>query len=187
LFEYLGIKLTRDDAAGTFTLMQTGVIEKIAAVTGLTHSNANKLPAPQVALGSDPDGKPIKEKWNCASVVGMLLYLSTNTRPNIAYNVSQMARFTSNPKQSHASAIKTTVCYLVATKLFGTIIHPTLLALLTLDLFVDADFVSLHKREPDWLMDSVQSRTGFILVNSQGQVLCSVARSQDPFPPQAHH
>jgi hypothetical protein len=33
---------------------------------------------------------------------------------------------------------------------------------LTLDLFVDADFVSLFKREPDWLEDSVHSRTGYI-------------------------
>jgi hypothetical protein len=33
---------------------------------------------------------------------------------------------------------------------------------LTLDLFVDADFVSLYKREPDWLEDSVHSRTGYI-------------------------
>jgi hypothetical protein len=164
LFKYLGIKLTRDDTAGTFTLTQTGLIEKIAGVTGLTQSSANKLPAPQVALGSDPDGEPIKEKWNYASVVGMLLYLSTNTRPDIAYAVSQVARFTSNPKQSHASAVKTIVRYLVATKLFGTVIRPTLSALLTLDLFVDADFVSLYKREPDWLVDSVRYRTGFIIM-----------------------
>jgi hypothetical protein len=145
-------------------LTQTGLIEKIAGVTGLAQSNANKLPAPQVALGSDPDGEPIKERWNYASVVGMLLYLSTNTRPDIAYAVSQVARFTSNPKQSHASAVKTIVRYLVATKLFGTVIRPTLSALLTLDLFVDADFVSLYKREPDWLVDSVRSRTGFIIM-----------------------
>jgi hypothetical protein len=77
--------------AGTFTLTQTGLIEKIAGITGLTHSSANKLPAPQVALGSDPDGEPIKEKWNFASVVSMLLYLSANTRPDIAYAVSQVA------------------------------------------------------------------------------------------------
>jgi hypothetical protein len=109
LIEYLGIKLTRDDSAGTFTLTQTGLIEKIAGITGLTQSNANKLPAPQVTLGSDSDGEPIKEKWSYASVVGMLLYLSTNTCPDIAYAVSQVVRFTSNPKQSHASAVKTIV------------------------------------------------------------------------------
>jgi hypothetical protein len=51
----------------------------------------------------------------------------------------------------------------MATKLFRTVIRPTLLALLMLDLFVDADFVSLYKHEPDWLVDSVRSSTGFII------------------------
>ena len=36
----------------------------------------------------------------------MSLSLSTNTRPDIALTVSQVAQFTSNPKQSHASAVK---------------------------------------------------------------------------------
>jgi hypothetical protein len=66
LSEYLGIKLTRDDKAGMFMLMQTGLIEKIAGVTSLTHCSANKLLASQVALGPDPDGEPIKEKWKYA-------------------------------------------------------------------------------------------------------------------------
>jgi hypothetical protein len=94
LFEYLGIKMTRNDSTSTFTLTQMGLIEKIAMVTGLTASNGNRVPAAQVALGSDPDGEPMKEGWNYASVVSMLLYLSTNTHPNIAYAVSQVARFT---------------------------------------------------------------------------------------------
>jgi hypothetical protein len=58
------------------------------------------------------------------SVVGMLLYLSTNTHPDIAYRVSQAARFTSNPKQSHATAVKMIVRYLVFTWLFSMIIQP---------------------------------------------------------------
>jgi hypothetical protein len=121
LFEYLGIKLERNDEKKTFTLTQTGLIEKIAAVTGLENCNHNRVPTTQLALGSDPDGKPMNEKWSYSSVVGMLLYLSTNTRPDIAFGVSQVARFTSNPKQSHATAVKMIVRYLVATKLFGMI------------------------------------------------------------------
>jgi hypothetical protein len=164
LFEYLGIKLERNDEKKTFTLTQTGLIDKIAAVTGLENCSYNRVPTTQLALGSDPDGKPMKENWGYASVVGMLLYLSTNTRPDIAFGVSQVARFTSNPKQSHATAVKMIIRYLVATRLFGMIIQPRLdpHGALTLDLFVDADFVSLYKREPDWLEDSVHSRTGYI-------------------------
>jgi hypothetical protein len=45
LFEYLGIKMTRNDSTSTFTLTQMGLIEKIAMVTGLTASNGNRVPA----------------------------------------------------------------------------------------------------------------------------------------------
>jgi hypothetical protein len=106
LFEYLGINLECNDVKKTFTLTQTGLIDKIAAVTGLENCSHNRVPTTQLVLGSDLDGKPMKENWGYASVVGMLLYLSTNTRPDIAFGVSQVARFTSNPKQSHATAVK---------------------------------------------------------------------------------
>ena len=53
----------------------------------------------------DPEGPPIKEAWKYSSVVGMLLYLSTNTRPDIAFAVSQVAWFNSKPMQSHTSGI----------------------------------------------------------------------------------
>jgi hypothetical protein len=39
LFEYLGIKMMRNDSAHMFTLTQMGLIKKIAMVTGLTASN----------------------------------------------------------------------------------------------------------------------------------------------------
>jgi hypothetical protein len=203
MFEYLGIKMTRNDSTGTFTLTQTGLIEKIATVTGLTASNGNRVPAAQVALGSDPNGEPMKESWNCALVVGMLLYLSTNTCPDIAYAVSQVAQFTSNPKQSHATPVKMIVRYLVSTKLFGTIMRPYCF---DLDLYVDADFVSLFRREPDENPDSLWSRTGLILlfcglphalevlptnrdlhVDPGSQVLGSLECTQDPTPSQADH
>jgi hypothetical protein len=81
LFEYLGIKLEYNNEKKTFTLTQTGLIDKIAVVTGLENCSHNHVPTTQLALGSDLDGKLMNEKWGYASVVGMLLYLSTNTRP----------------------------------------------------------------------------------------------------------
>jgi hypothetical protein len=36
----------------------------------------------------DPDGELMTEEWSYPLVVGMLLYLSTNTRPDIAFTVS---------------------------------------------------------------------------------------------------
>ena len=55
------------------------------------------------------------EEFHYRSVVGMLLYLSGNTRPDITFAVSQVARFTHNPRKSHATALKMIVRYLSGT------------------------------------------------------------------------
>ena len=40
------------------------------------------------------------------NAVGALMYLATCTRPDIAYTVSQLARFNSNPGPLHWKAVK---------------------------------------------------------------------------------
>jgi len=156
---FLGIKFTRTKE--NITMTQTGLIDRIAEATGLAECNRNFTPTTQEALGSDPEGLPMKEKWNYRSIIGMLLYLSTNTRPDIAFAVSQAARFSNEPKQSHAIAVKTIVRYLVGTKEKGTIVTPT--KKLDIKLYVDADFAGLFKKEPDADRNSARSRTGYIL------------------------
>ena len=81
------------------------------------------------------------EFWNYHSIVGLLLYWSTNTRPDITFAVSQVAMFNHSPKKSHASAIKSIVRYLHRTANKGTIV--TLTGDLSLDCYVDADFAGL--------------------------------------------
>jgi hypothetical protein len=49
----------------------------------------------------------MEESWSYHSILGMLLYLSTKTRPDVAFAVSQVARFCHSAKKSHASAVKT--------------------------------------------------------------------------------
>jgi hypothetical protein len=103
---FLGIKFEEDTAAGSITMTQTGLIKKIITTTKMENCNPNWVPAAKEALGIDPEGKPMEEDWSYPSVVGMLLYLSTNTRPDIAFAISQVARFNHNPKKSHATTIK---------------------------------------------------------------------------------
>jgi len=158
--EFLGIKFTSEDA-NTIVLTQRGLVQKILEATCLQDSNPNRTPTTQLALGSDPEGAPMKEAWGYASVVGMLLYLSTNTRPDISFAVSQVARYTADPKQSHATAVKTIVRYLKGTIDNGMIIRPT--GTLDLEAYVDADFAGLYKREPDHNPNAVRSRTGYII------------------------
>ena len=94
-------------------------------------------------------------------MVGMLLYLATNTRPDIAFAVSQVARFNSAPKQSHAAAVKMIVRYLKGTTTKGNIFKAT--GTYKVDCHVDGDFAGLHERDPQEMPTSARSRTGYIM------------------------
>ncbi|XP_031334004.1 secreted RxLR effector protein 161-like [Photinus pyralis] len=48
-------------------------------------------------------------------IVGSLLYLATNTRPDIAFATSYMSQFTINPSQQHLQGIKRILRYLKGT------------------------------------------------------------------------
>jgi len=53
------------------------------------------------------------------SAVGSLLYLSTWTRPDITYAVSNVAKFCANPTKEHWTAVKRILRYLNGTLDFG--------------------------------------------------------------------
>ncbi len=55
------------------------------------------------------------------SAVGCLLYLSGWTRPDIAFAVSYVSRFCSNPSKEHWSAVKHILRYLKGTSTFGLV------------------------------------------------------------------
>ena len=158
--EYLGIQYTKVSDT-KIKMTQEGLIKKIMEATGMLDCNSNKTPTTKEALGSDELGQPMEDPWNYRSVIGMLLYLSTNTRPDIAYAVSQVARFSHNPKKSHASAVKTIIRYLAGSKDQGVIYERP--KTLTMDCFVDADFAGLYGRDPPESPTSAKSRTGYII------------------------
>lgn len=70
------------------------------------------------------------------SVVGQLLYLSTRTRPDIAYAVSNVARFSSKPSQQHWIAVKRIMRYLNGTIDYGLLYEKNS----TIEGFSDADW-----------------------------------------------
>ena len=79
----------------------------------------------------------------------MLLYLSGNTRSDLAYAVNCCARYMTNPRESHEVGLKRIGRYLKSTRLRGTIIQPVLGASrsLRIDCYPDADFAGLYGYE----------------------------------------
>ena len=167
--EYLGIQYTKL-SNGSIKMSQAGLIKKILDATDMNDCNSNRTPSTKEALPSDDNGPPMEEPWSYRSVVGMLLYLATNTRPDIAYAVSQVARFSNNPKKSHSSAVKTIIRYLSGTMNEGVIYKRP--DKFNMDCYVDADFAGLYNRDPPENPTSVKSRTGYIISVGGCYILC---------------
>lgn len=159
LENYLGIEFAKSEQ--TVEAKQTGLIDKILEATRMT--NCNPCTTPAVAgkpIGTDPDDPPFCEDWDYRSVWGMLLYVSGNTRPDIAFAVNQCARFCHSPKASHGRAIIRIVRYLQGTRERGIIYRTN--KELALDCYVDADYCGLWGVEPPSSSLAVRSRSGFV-------------------------
>ena len=170
--EYLGIQYSKDDD-GNIVMKQEGLIDKIVTAANMKECNSVATPATKEALAKDEEGKIMDDEWNYRSIVGMLLYLSNNTRPDLTFAVSQVARFCYAPKASHAAAVKRIVRYLKGSKDKGTIFKKP--DTFDLKCYVDADFCGLYNRDPPEDSSSVKSRTGYI-ISAGGCFL--VAKSQ---------
>ena len=119
-------------------------------------ANGKPTPADPKALGKDVDGKPFKEQWGYASVVGMLLHLS-----GIAFAVNQAARFILDAKNSHVIAVKRIVKYLIETKDRGLVFKPSLDW--KVDCYVYADFCGLWGSEDPNDPIVAKFRTGYVI------------------------
>jgi hypothetical protein len=161
VFSFLGVSLTPNQATKMVTLTQTGLIDKILEASGMTDCNVRGSPSTTNGLGTDANGARRKEKWNYASIIGMMMYLSSNAHPEIQFAVHQCARFTHCPRASHEEAVKHICRYLKGAKGHGLTFQPT--TNLDLNLYVDADFAGLWNHEDDQDPVCVKSRTGYVL------------------------
>ena len=159
IFGFLGINFNQE--GDTIELSQTGLINKVIKYTGMEGASSKTSPAPPEPLGSDKSGEPFDEEWSYPAAVGMLLYISSNTRPDIQFSVHQVARFSHAPKKSHGQAVKRIIRYLIDTSDKGIIFKPDITQ--GLDCWVDADFSGLYGYEDEQDPVSVKSRTGFVL------------------------
>ena len=112
----LGIKILRKNNELFFT--QSHYVEKILKRYG--HFCHKPAPTP-----IDPSIKLVKNigrtisQLEYASIIGSLMYAMHCTRPDIAYAVGMLCRFTSNPSSEHWKAISRVLRYLKGTMDYG--------------------------------------------------------------------
>jgi hypothetical protein len=147
--------------AGKFLLTQTGLIEKTLKAAGMSDAHRVCTLESTTAVEADRDGELFDEDWEYATVVGMLMYLAANTRPDIAYAVHQAAIHTHAPRASHSVAVKRILRYLCGTREKGIYFQPNRSN--QIDFHVDADFAGLFGVEDGQDPVSVKSRTVYVI------------------------
>ena len=88
------------------------------------------------------------------SMIGSLMYLTTGTRPDLAYTISFLSQFSSCPTEQHLKAVKHVLRYVNGTKDIGLYYPYT--ATNAIDTYVDADFAAC--------LDTRRSFSGYIVL-----------------------
>ena len=117
---YLGISITRDWERGTLRISSPRSIEGLATkfnLNGLEGRNPHVPMEKDLRLTKATGDKIVPTKvFDYPAAVGGLLYLTVTTRPDVAYAVGVLCRFTSCPGIEHVEAVKQVIRYLLATK-----------------------------------------------------------------------
>ena len=161
---YLGVQISYDKAEGTIELKQPFLITRIIEALGdaVQDANVKKTPAEvKKVLHKDENGPLRKQQWSYCSVIGMLNYLASSSRPDISFAVHQAARFCADPKLIHEQAVKRIVRYLKGTQDKGIVMKPDLSK--GVECFVDASFAGDWARERSDDPLTVLSRTGYVI------------------------
>ena len=123
---YLGTTIVHDRVAGKTTMSQRKYLEDLLTKYKMQGCKPADTPMqPGKYLTADDCGdKHDKEYMKTTvkeyqSLVGALLWLSTNTRPDISFAVNQLARFLSAPGPSHVSAAHRVLRYLAGSRNIG--------------------------------------------------------------------
>ena len=120
LHSFLGVKIVQDEASGSVWMGQPLYTEKLLMKHGMAECKAMSTPAnPDVKLVPCTNPDDVCDQQAYQAIIGSLLYLSTKTRPDIAYAVGYVARFSAKPTKEHWTAVKRVLRYLKGTSKFG--------------------------------------------------------------------
>ena len=137
----------------------------------MTYFNRKVIPTSEEApLVTNPDGDPDRyKKWSYASVIGMMMYLDSNSRMVIQIYALQCDCLTQNYQASHEDAIICICCYLKDTQKKGLIFIPT--RKYRFNCYVESDFTGLfyYKDPHDPVCD--RSQSGYVVTFANFTIL----------------
>jgi hypothetical protein len=106
----LNIKLIKGENGGV-TLSQTHYVEKM--LSRYSYNNSKPAPSPyDASLVLRKNLRIMVDQQRYSQIIGSLMYLASTTRHDIAYAVSKLSRFVSNPGSEHWRALERVMRYL---------------------------------------------------------------------------
>ncbi|GJY40570.1 retrovirus-related pol polyprotein from transposon TNT 1-94 [Tanacetum coccineum] len=112
----LGIKIIRTQNG--LVLSQAHYVDKILNTHNAGDSGQARTPIDTSLHLSKNRGLGVAQ-LEYSRIIGMLMYLMTGTRPDLAYAVSRLSRYTSNPSYAHWKAITRVLHYLRYSRDYG--------------------------------------------------------------------
>ncbi|CAI7769684.1 unnamed protein product, partial [Closterium sp. NIES-54] len=126
LTSYLGLRITRDRAQRTITLIQTHMVQQVLIKRfSFMYSSPQSTPLPTgYSLSAPPSDESVEPSGPYPELVGCLMYLMTCTRPDLAYPLSLLARYVApgRHRKVHWDAAKRVLRYLCSTLGMGLVL-----------------------------------------------------------------
>lgn len=159
---YLGMVISRDRPNRALSLDQSAYVRKVLENHAMTDSKPMNTPMDaNSVLTKAPDGydAPTDMRQKYQSAVGSLMYIMLGTRPDIAYAISVVSRYGSNPTNAHWTAVKRIFRYLKATASMRLTYKGSIERLTG---YTDSDWAGDH--------DTRRSTSGFVFTLGSGPI-----------------
>jgi hypothetical protein len=112
----LGVKITRTQNG--IVLSQTHYVDKILEKFNKGDTSVARTPIDTTHHLSKNRGEGVAQ-LEYSRIIGSLMYLMTCTRPDLAYAVSRLSRYTSNPSSEHWKSMTRVLRYIRYTRDYG--------------------------------------------------------------------
>ncbi|HVX00705.1 MAG TPA: reverse transcriptase domain-containing protein, partial [Candidatus Babeliaceae bacterium] len=118
----LGMQIVRDRKKGILSICQSGYIRNLVQKYGLAEAKPVYTPLDSGLKLSKKDAPTTEEeksrmaKVPYQSAIGAIMYCMLGSRPDVAYAITALSQFSSNPGWQHWNAVKRLIRYLNTTQ-----------------------------------------------------------------------
>lgn len=175
---FIGIEIVRNRSQKAMFLHQKSYVNKVLEKFNMAEAKGAPTPLEVGhALNKiETLATEVVDNIPYAEAIGSLLYCAMATRPDIAYTLSVLSKYTSKPKALHWQGVKRTLRYLRSTPDYGIMFQQTESAKLIC--FSDADWAGDHqnRRSTSGLVSFLN--TGPISFRAQQQPVVALSTTE---------